>query len=38
VECTLPELLAVSDVDADGKLEYWHSTPYRCDTGSASPN
>ena len=33
VLCTYLELLAVSDVDADGDLEYWHSAPYRWDTG-----
>jgi hypothetical protein len=33
IDCTLPELFAVSDIDADGKPEYWHSTPYRWDTG-----
>jgi hypothetical protein len=31
--CTHAALLAVSDIDSDGSPEYWHSTPYRWDTG-----
>jgi hypothetical protein len=31
--CVYAELLAISDIDSDGHSEYWHSTPYRWDTG-----
>jgi len=31
--CSRPELLAVSDIDKDGKPEYWATEPYRWDTG-----
>ena len=31
--CVRPELVAVSDLDGDGMLEYWHTAPYTWDTG-----
>ena len=31
--CAHAELLAVSDMDANGLAEYWHTTPYLWDTG-----
>ena len=31
--CVLPELVAVSDLDGDAKIEYWHTVPYMWDTG-----
>lgn len=31
--CAYADLLAVSDLDADGAPEYWHTTPYLWDTG-----
>lgn len=31
--CVRPSLLAVSDLDEDGAIEYWYSFPYRWDTG-----
>ena len=31
--CVRAELLAVSDLDGDGRLEFWHSAPYTWDTG-----
>ena len=31
--CTRPELLAVSDLDANGQIEYWGTEPYVWDTG-----
>jgi hypothetical protein len=31
--CTRTELLAVTDINQDGKLEYWATAPYRWDTG-----
>ena len=33
VEPTCPKLIAVSDLNTDGLLEYWHTVPYRWDTG-----
>ena len=31
--CVQAQLLAVSDLDGDDALEFWHSTPYTWDTG-----
>ncbi len=31
--CERPRLMAVSDLDADGKTEYWYTQPYLWDTG-----
>jgi hypothetical protein len=31
--CTRPKLLVVSDVDRDGRKEYWATEPYTWDTG-----
>jgi len=31
--CTRPRLLAVTDINADGKPEYWATEPYKWDTG-----
>lgn len=31
--CAQAKLLAVSDLDGDGDLEFWHSAPYTWDTG-----
>jgi hypothetical protein len=28
-----PELLALTDIDGDGRLEYWSREPYRWDFG-----
>ena len=32
-QCAYAELLAVSDLDANGVPEYWHTAPYIWDTG-----
>lgn len=31
--CTKPKLIAVSDIDKNGKSEYWFMTPYMWDEG-----
>lgn len=31
--CMRAELVAISDLDGDAKLEYWHTVPYAWDTG-----
>ena len=32
-ECSEPQLLAVSDIDNNGEVEYWATQPYTWDTG-----
>jgi hypothetical protein len=32
-ECTKPTLLATTDMDKNGRREYWAAMPYKWDTG-----
>ena len=31
--CTKPKLLSTSDLNSNGRIEFWHTTPYTWDTG-----